>query len=87
MDFRENVNWEALADELRSLLEDNTIPQISCCVEAKENMIEITPGWYNVNGSFHHVERLADFCRYKRLLCWISAKKTEDGLITVAHIF
>ena len=63
-----NLNWEALADELRGMLK-NTWEGVAVEIVIGEDKksIEVYPASHTAGSAFHHADDIVDFCRVKRL--------------------
>lgn len=69
-------NYKALAKEFYSMVKDTT-PETAVKVEVtrysgKDNGINIIPAKTNTRGNFYHVTEMVDFCRFKKLSCYIT---------------
>lgn len=85
---KDKLNWEALADELRGMLE-NTWEGVAVEVIVGEDKksVEVYPASHTIGSAFHHTEEIVDFCRVKRLSNYASFCERYGRTVCYMRIF
>ena len=78
-------NWSALAQELTELIGDTTEATAVEVRVYKDSSLELYPIKDNNGTCFYHMETVVDFCRCKKLCCYVSYMYSSACVICRIH--
>ena len=78
-------NWSALAQELTELISNTTEATAVEVRVYKDSSLELYPIKENDGKCFFHMEEVVDFCRCKKLSCYVSFSFTSNCVICRIH--